>query len=117
MGVIEEYIENQPIEKQPMLRELLEVARKSAPEAQERIAWAMPTFTIGKTNIFHFSAAKSHIGIHIGYDCFERFSKRIKEEKYKYSVTTFQLPFDRPVPKKLIGDIVEFNVKAAENKQ
>ena len=58
---IDDYIEHAPIEVQKKLRELKAVIKAEVPDAQERIAYGMPTFS-QYGNLVHFAAFKNHIG-------------------------------------------------------
>ena len=102
---IDEYISEQAEYAQPYLREIRETIRKALPEAEERISWSMPTFW-KKHNIIQFAAAKKHVGLYPGPEAVERFSGQLKD--YKTSKGTIQLPYDKPHPLELIGEIARW---------
>jgi len=60
---VDEYIARFPKDVQKILKEVRAVVRAAAPDAQERIAYQMPTYTMGK-NLAHFAAFKNHIGFY-----------------------------------------------------
>jgi len=59
---IDEYIAGFPKDKQRLLAEMRGAIHKAAPEAEEAIKYAMPTFTFNGSNLVHFAAFKNHIG-------------------------------------------------------
>ncbi len=60
---IDEYIAAFPLEVQSILEKIRSTVRKAAPEAQEKISYGMPTFTL-LGNLIHFAAFKAHIGLY-----------------------------------------------------
>lgn len=108
MTVIDDYIAQCPLEHQEKLNELRDIIKKAAPKAEEKISWAMPTFYLNG-NVVHFALAKKHIGLYPGGSGVSEFEDRIQE--YVHSKGAIQFPLDKPLPKKLISDIVKFRVK------
>lgn len=108
MTVIDDYIQSCPIEHQPKLNEIRSIIKKAAPKAEEKISWAMPTFYLNG-NLVHFALGKKHIGLYPGASGVSNFEDQIQE--YKHSKGAIQFPLDKPLPKKLITDIVKFRVK------
>lgn len=102
---IAEYIAAQPEEAQQYLKEIRDALRAALPEAEERIAWSMPTYW-KKHNIIHFAGFKKHAGLYPGPEAVREFSERLKE--YKTSKGTIQLPYSRPIPVELISDIARW---------
>ncbi|SKA00601.1 iron chaperone [Anaerorhabdus furcosa] len=111
MGVIDDYIKSCPKSHQEKLIEIYGIIKKAAPMADEKISWAMPTFYLNG-NLVHFAMGKHHIGLYPGASGVEHFLDRLDD--YKHSKGAIQFPLDKPLPKKLITDIVKFRVK--ENK-
>lgn len=106
MNTIDEYIAAQNEAVQPKLRELREILRAALPEAEERIAWSMPTYWRGR-NIIHFAAAKKHIGLYPGGEATGVFAARLKD--YDTSKGTIRLPLDEPLPAELIAEIARWS--------
>lgn len=96
---IQEYIETQDEEVQPILQQVHETIRKAAPKASERLSWQMPTYW-QKENIIHFAAFKKHISIFPGSRAIEEFHDKLKE--YRVTKGTIQFPLSREVPFNLI---------------
>jgi uncharacterized protein YdhG (YjbR/CyaY superfamily) len=114
---IDEYILQFPSEVQEILRMLRKVVKDSAPEAQEKISWQMPTFVL-HGNLVHFAAHKKHIGFYPSDTGITAFKEALSQ--YKASKGAVQFPLDKPIPYELISKIVKFrvaeNIKRAEEK-
>lgn len=107
---IDEYILLFSPDVQEKLQSLRTVINESAPEAEEKISWQMPTFVL-HGNLVHFAAHKKHIGFYPGPSGIEEF--RDKLAGYKSSKGAVQFPQEKPLPYELICQIVKFRV--AEN--
>jgi uncharacterized protein YdhG (YjbR/CyaY superfamily) len=105
---IDEYIALFPKEIQKRMEELRKTIRAAAPDAEEKISWAMPTFYQGG-NLIHFAAAKKHIGIYPGADGVAAFADKLGD--LKSTKGAIQLPNDKPLPLDLVTKIVKFKVK------
>lgn len=105
---IDDYIENAPIEVQKKLRELKAVIKAEVPDAQERIAYGMPTFS-QYGNLVHFAAFKNHIGFFPAPSGIENFKDELA--KYKTSKGTVQFPLKEEIPMDLVREIVRFRLK------
>lgn len=107
---IDEYIATFPKETQKILNELRAAIKESAPEAEEKISYQMPTFFLNG-NLVHFAAYKNHIGFYPTPSGIEAFKKELS--KYERAKGSVQFPIDKPMPLKLISRIVKYRV--AEN--
>ena len=105
---IDEYIAGFPKDIQTILQKIRKTIKKAAPEAQEKIGYQMPTFTLNG-NLVHFAAFKNHIGFYPTPSGTEKFKKEISV--YKAAKGSIQFPLDQPIPYDLISQIVEFRVK------
>lgn len=114
---IDEYILQFPPEVQEILEMLRKVVKESAPDAEEKISWQMPTFVL-HGNLVHFAAHKNHIGFYPGSSGIDAFKNELSE--YKGSKGAVQFPIGKPMPYELISRIVKFrvseNIKQAEDK-
>jgi uncharacterized protein YdhG (YjbR/CyaY superfamily) len=102
---IDDYIEAQPEEIQPLLNQVRDKIRSVLPDAEERISWRMPTFR-KEHNIIHFAAYKNHMGLYPGSEAIVHFSDRLKE--YKTSKGAIQFQYDTEIPLELIGEITRW---------
>lgn len=105
---IDEYIAAFPKDIQQKLEELRTTIRKAAPDAEEAISYAIPTFKF-KGNLVHFAAFKNHIGFYPAPRGIEAFKKELSP--YEGGKGTVQFPLDKPLPLPLISKIVKFRVK------
>ena len=115
---IDEYIAGFPLEIQKILQEIRSTIAKTVPEAQEKISYGMPTFTL-EGNLVHFAAFKKHIGFYSTPSGTTEFQQEISA--YKYAKGSIQFPISQPMPFDLIAQIVKFRVqenlaKAAKKK-
>lgn len=108
---IDQYILEFPKEVQKILSEVRTTIQKAAPEASEKMSYAMPTFYLDG-NLVHFAAYKHHIGFYPTPSGLKAFEKEISQ--YKNSKGAVQFPIDEKMPLALITKIVKFRVE--ENK-
>ena len=116
-NTIHDYIATFPIDIQKKLQEMRATIKETAPDAEEKISYRMPTFFL-KGNLVHFAAFKNHIGFYPVPTGIEKFKREISA--YKTSKGAVQFPLDKPLPLDLICKIVKFrvaeNFKKAEEK-
>jgi len=105
---IDEYIAAFPKHVQEILEKIRVTIRKAAPEAEETINYAIPTFTL-KSNLVHFAAFKNHIGFYPAPSGIEAFRKELSV--YEGAKGSVQFPIEKPLPLGLITKIVKFRVK------
>lgn len=110
---IDEYIAQFPPEVQDILKTLRKVIKDSAPGAEEKISWQMPTFVM-HGNLVHFAAHKNHIGFYPSPSGIEAFKQELSE--YKGAKGSVQFPLNKPLPYELIRKIVKFRVDENTNR-
>lgn len=108
---IDQYIAEFPKEIQKILSEVRTIIQKAAPEATEKMSYAMPTFYLDG-NLVHFAAYKHNIGFYPAPSGLKAFEEEISQ--YKNSKGAVQFPIDQKMPLALISKIVKFRVE--ENK-
>jgi uncharacterized protein YdhG (YjbR/CyaY superfamily) len=108
---IDAYIAGFPPDIQERLRALRATIHAAAPEAEERIAYQMPTFAL-HGNLVHFAAFKNHIGFYPTPSGIEAFAEDLA--RYPASKGAIRFPLDEPLPLDLVRRIVEHRV--AENR-
>ena len=109
---IDDYIINFPVDIQKKLEQIRKTIKKAAPNAEEAIKYAMPTFTLAG-NLVYFAAYKKHIGFYPVPLGDTSFNKEISI--YQTTKGTLQFPLDKPLPLDLISRIVKLRV--SENLQ
>ncbi len=110
---IDDYIADFPKEIQDILQRVRETIKSAAPDANETIKYAMPTFML-YGNLIHFAAYKKHIGVYpvpLGDDKFNR-----DVAPFIKSKGTLQFPLDKPIPYDLIQRAVTFRVMDTQKK-
>ena len=112
---IDDYIKMQEKEKQAGLEKLRTIIKKVASKATECISYQMPAFKQGE-NLVYFAVAKNHYGFYPTSKPIDVFKKQLDEKGYSYSKGSIQFPIDKPLPIKLIQDIVKFRLKEVELK-
>jgi len=108
---IDEYIAGFPADAQKVLKELRALIKAAAPDATEKMSYAMPTFDLNGHHLVHFAGYAKHIGFYPVPSGIEAFKEEL--EPYKSGKGSAQFPLGRPIPTDLIRRIVEFRV--AEN--
>ncbi|HSD70384.1 MAG TPA: DUF1801 domain-containing protein, partial [Woeseiaceae bacterium] len=98
-GSVDTYIATFPVAVRERLELVRQTIRKVVPEAQEKISYGIPTFTLDG-NLIHYAAFRNHIGIYPGSAAIKAFRKDLAA--YKTSKGTIQLPADAPIPCALI---------------
>ena len=105
---IDAYIASFPEETQKILAKIRATISKAAPEAEESINYAMPTFTLNG-NLVHFAGFKNHIGFYPTPSGIDAFKKELSH--YEGAKGSVKFPINKPLPLDLISDIVKFRVK------
>ncbi len=106
-NTIDEYIETFPEDIQKKLRQVRTTVKAAAPDAEEKISYQMPTFTLSG-NLVYFAAFKNHIGLYPTPSGTAAFKRELAG--YKASKGSIHFPLDEPLPLKLISRIVKFRV-------
>ena len=105
---IDEYILLYPPEVQAILQQVRQTIRAVVPEAQEAIAYGIPTFKF-HGNLVHFAAYKKHLGFYPTPSGLEAFKDELVG--YKGSKGAVQFPLDQPIPYELIKRMVKHRVE------
>lgn len=105
---VDEYIRGFPKEVQEILGHIRTTIKKAAPEAEETISYAVPTFKLHGV-LVHFAAFKNHIGFYALPSGNKAFAKELSG--YKTGKGSIQFPINKPMPLELIAKIVKFRVK------
>ena len=104
-ATIDEYILRQDASIQPHLISLRNTIHDAIPEAEERIAWSMPTWK-KRGNVISFAVNKNHIGVYIGEEAVAHFYEQLQGiEIYKGNL---RLKHNQEMPLSLISDIAKW---------
>lgn len=105
---IGEYIEAQPANVRASLKKLRQTIRQAAPEAEEVISYQMPAYKFHGVLVY-FAAFKNHLSFFPTGSGVRMFKEKLKS--FETSRGTVKFPLDKPIPLKLITEIVRFRVK------
>jgi uncharacterized protein YdhG (YjbR/CyaY superfamily) len=105
---IDEYIAAFSPEVQAILQKIRMTIQKAAPEAEEKISYRMPTFTLNGV-LAHFAAFKHHIGFYPP----ARGDQKLMQEVAVYAGDkgNLRFPLDKSIPYALIRKLVKARVK------
>ncbi len=75
-----------------------------APQAEELIAWGMPTYRVRKSQL-HVGCAKSHVGLYPGAGAIEHFAGRMGELGLTHTKGSIHLPDSLPIPADFVAEV------------
>src|SRR5437016_952093 len=101
---VDEYIASAPEEMQGKLRELRDIIKTNAPDAEEKISYGMPYYGY-KGRLCYFGYTKTHIGLYAMPPVIEEYKDELK--KYQTGKATIRLPLDEKLPTSLIKSLVK----------
>ncbi|MCB0457082.1 MAG: DUF1801 domain-containing protein [Flavobacteriaceae bacterium] len=110
---VDAYIQDQPSEKQYLLKEIRKHLLKVVPDATEAIKYGMPTLVL-HGNLVHYAAQKNHIGYYPAPSGITAFKNEL--QPYHTSKGAIQFPIDQPIPYDLIAKIAIFRKEENLNK-
>lgn len=105
---IDEYIAGFPPAVQEILQKIRKTIRDAAPEAQESITYAIPTFK-WHGRLIYFAAFKNHISVYPAPRDYPQWQEELSA--YKGGKGTVQFPLNKPIPYDLIRRMTEFRVQ------
>ena len=109
---VDEYLNGFEGEVLERLRAIRETVRAAAPDATEKISYAMPTLYLNG-NLVHFAAFANHIGFYPAPSGVTGFEEELAP--YVHAKGSVQFPHDQPLPLDLVRRITEF--RAEENRK
>jgi uncharacterized protein YdhG (YjbR/CyaY superfamily) len=111
---VDKYIGAQPANVRTALKVLRQTIRKAAPGAEEVISYQMPAYKFHGMLVY-FAAFKNHISFFPTLSGVQAFEDRLTS--FETRKGTIKFPLDKPIPFKLVSDIVEFRMKENLNKK
>lgn len=111
---IEEYFSWFSPEIQSKLQEIRSILKKALPEAKEVISYHMPAFKTSEVLVY-YAAMKNHLGFYPTNSGVSEFKEELKD--FVSSKGAIQIPYDTPLPEKLIRDIAIFRQAEAEDRK
>ena len=106
---VDQYIAAQDKTTHAGMEKLRATIRKAAPDAEELISYGMPGY---KHNgmLVYFAAWKNHIGFYVMPEGVAAFKDKLTD--YKTEKSAIQFPLAKPIPVKLVTEIVKFRLKS-----
>lgn len=105
---IDEYIAACPEQSQSYLRKIRETIKDVVPDAREKISYQIACFEFNGKNLIHYAGWKNHVSMYPTPEGSEAFNKAIAQ--YAGGKGTIKFPLDKPLPIRLIRQIVKFRV-------
>ena len=105
---VPEYIGSLSPDAQKAMKELRAAIKAAVPDAKEKISYQIACFELNGKNLVHYAGWKNHISMYPTPAGTEAFNKEIA--KYAGGKGTTKFPLDRPLPLKLIRQIIKFRV-------
>jgi uncharacterized protein YdhG (YjbR/CyaY superfamily) len=112
MQSVDAYIAEHEPALQKRLVQIRALIRKAAPDAEESISYMMPAYKLDGPLVY-FGQQKNHLGFYVMPSGVEAFRDMLAP--YQLAKSAIQFPNDKPLPAKLITDIVKFRV--SENRE
>jgi uncharacterized protein YdhG (YjbR/CyaY superfamily) len=106
---IDEYMAGFPKTTQIVLEQIRSIIKNAAPNAEETISYAMPTFTLNNKYLVYFAGYKNHVSLYPAPTGNASFEKQMGP--YRSGKGTAQFPLDKPLPIDLIKRIVKYRMK------
>ncbi|HLT72623.1 MAG TPA: DUF1801 domain-containing protein [Cyclobacteriaceae bacterium] len=111
-ATVDSYIAGLPKHVREILEQVRSTIVETVPQAEEKISYGIPAFTLNGTYLIYFAGYKNHYSLYPVPEGNEAFTKKIAP--YRKGKGTLQFSLDEPVPVSLITSIVKMSVK--ENK-
>lgn len=105
---IDEYIAACPEQSQSYVQKIREIVKSVAPKAKEKISYQIACFELNGKNLIHFAGWKKHVSMYPIPAGTKEFTKEIS--KYADGKGTIKFMLDKPLPIKLIRQVVKFRV-------
>ncbi|GAA4355138.1 DUF1801 domain-containing protein [Hymenobacter saemangeumensis] len=108
-ATISEYIAGCPPGLRPRLEQVRALIRQVAPDAEESISYAMPTFKLHQKPLAYVAAFQHHLGFYPAPVGIEAFKDELA--RYKIGKGSVQFPHSQPLPEELIKRMVTFRAR------
>ncbi|MDE2588128.1 MAG: DUF1801 domain-containing protein [Patescibacteria group bacterium] len=113
MTPIDDYFANLDPRKRKHLERIREIAKETVPDAGEVISYGMPALTYKGKAFLGFNIHKNHVGIYpYGGEEIEKLKDKLSA--YKVSKGAIQVPYDSPIPKELLQEIIKLRIARIE---
>ncbi len=107
-STVDEYLAAQPEQVRTVLKKLRQIIKKAAPGAEEVISYRIPAFKFHGMLVW-YAGFKDHYSLFPFAATLHVFKDKLKP--YELSKGTIRFPLNKPVPVKLVTEIVKYRVK------
>jgi uncharacterized protein YdhG (YjbR/CyaY superfamily) len=104
----DEYIALQTPAAQTVLKQLRQVIKKAAPQAEETISYQMPALKFHGLLVW-YAAAKNHYALYPNAHIIEAFKDKLTP--YETSKGTIRFDYNKPLPEELITEIISYRIR------
>lgn len=113
MNDVDKYLSALGIEEKTELQRIRKIVIDIAPDVEEMISYGMPIFKYHKKYLIGYSAFKNHMSIFPGSGPIDSLKSELKD--YKVSKGTIQFTLDKPIPDKLIEQIIKHRIREIDD--
>ena len=116
MTVIDDYLLNVETSKRNELERIRTLAKKIVPDAEEAIAYQMPTLKYQGKPFLGFDAHKKHIGI---YPYSGQVIETLKDQLHDYGISkgAIRVPLDHPISEEMLKQLFDCRLKQITNQE
>ena len=107
-STVDEYLALQPGQVRAELKLLRRTIKKAAPKAQEVISYGMPAFEFNGM-LAWMAPSKNHYALYVRPRFMQPFLGKLK--KYSLSKSAIRFPYGKPLPVKLVTEIIKYAAK------
>jgi uncharacterized protein YdhG (YjbR/CyaY superfamily) len=106
---VDEYLDGFPDDTKKVLKRIRTVVKKVIPKAEETISYGIPTFKLNDSYVVYFAGFKKHVSVYPVSSGSVAFEKQLAP--YRSGKGTAKFELGKPIPEKLIIEIVKQNLK------
>jgi uncharacterized protein YdhG (YjbR/CyaY superfamily) len=107
---VDDYVSSYAAPARGVLERVRRTIRKALPNADEVIAYNMPTYKLHGVTVLHFAGWKGHYSIYAATEpVLAAFGNELR--RYKIEKGTIRFPLSEPVPERLIEGIARLRFK------
>ncbi len=111
---VDDYIKTQPPAAQKLLNELRQIIVQEAPQAEEKLSYGMPYYSLNG-RLFYLGSFKQHVSLFAMSSAVKKFHKEL--ESYGTTKAAIHFPLGQPMDKTLVRKIIKFRVEENRSKK
>jgi uncharacterized protein YdhG (YjbR/CyaY superfamily) len=112
---VDQYLAGVPDEAREVLNGIRETIRKAAPEAEERINYGIPLYTLGGKHLIGFGASKKHLSLYVtDSEVLRAYERELTAFDLAGTKTTIRFTAAEPLPRSLVRKIVRARIRELE---